>query len=137
MAKFLFLFFSIGSIIILILLFTIFFYFGDRYFSGAISLANLTALTGAILLMQKDFFKLLDFLKEFGKEFAEVQTMWNFFDSTPQISGYHEGNTFTYKKGDISLHDITYSYTGEKNIFEDFSLTLSGGKITALVGPSG
>jgi hypothetical protein len=36
-------------------------------------------------MMQKVFMNTLDFLKNFTKEFAEVQNMWNFFDTAPQI----------------------------------------------------
>jgi len=49
-------------------------------------------------MMQNVFMNTLDFLKNFTKEFAEVQNLWDFFDSTPQIVGYEEGNTFEHKK---------------------------------------
>jgi hypothetical protein len=41
-------------------------------------------------MMQNVFLNTLDFLKNFTKEFAEVENMWNFFDNTPQIEGYEE-----------------------------------------------
>jgi hypothetical protein len=36
-------------------------------------------------MMQKDFINILDFIKNFVKDFAEVENLWDFFDNTPQI----------------------------------------------------
>jgi len=78
-------FFVIWTIVVIILLYTVFIYFWKEYFSWNISLATIAGLSGAILMMQKVFTDTLEYLKNFTKEFAEVQTMWQFFDTTPQI----------------------------------------------------
>ncbi len=137
MATFLVPFFSIGNIIVLTLLYSLFFYFWDGYFSWEIELASIAALTGAVLMMQKDFIWLLDFLKNFWREFAEVQNMWNFFDTTPQIIWYEDGKDFVHKDGRIVIQNMSYSYEASQPIFQDFDLKIPGNKITALVGPSG
>jgi len=40
-------------------------------------------------------------------------------------------------KDRLELDDITFSYDGHRKIFENFSLTIEAGKITALIGASG
>ncbi|NDK10230.1 ABC transporter ATP-binding protein, partial [Candidatus Gracilibacteria bacterium] len=137
MAIFLVPFFLVGSFIIAILLFFVFHYFGKLYFSGDISLGYIAGLTGALLMMQSVFFNFLDFLKNFGKDFAEVQVFWDFFDTTPQIQGYEEGITFNHKNGTIELKNLSFGYDENNLIFKNFSLKLQGENVTAFVGPSG
>ena len=93
--------------------------------------------TGAIIMMQSIFMGTLDFIKNFTKEFAEVQNLWDFFDSTPRIEWYEEGKEFIHKLWKIELKNIAYGYEENKKIFEDFHVTLEWEKITALVWPSG
>ncbi|MCH8518347.1 ABC transporter ATP-binding protein/permease [Candidatus Gracilibacteria bacterium] len=130
-------FFALGFVITTSLLYVVFMYFGSAYFTGEVSLGMIAALAGTILMMQKVFLTTLDFIKNFSKEFAEIENLWFFFDSTPQIIGYEEGNIFKYKTGDIDLKNISYSYTENTPVLKDFSLSLAGGKVTAFVGPSG
>jgi ABC-type multidrug transport system fused ATPase/permease subunit len=129
-------FFTIWIVIVIVLLFFIFIYFWDLYFKWEISLGLIAGITGAILMMQNVFLNTLDFLKNFTKEFAEVENMWNFFDNTPQIEGYEEWKTFKHKAWAISLQNLSYSYDESKPIFENFDLNIPGNKITALVWPS-
>lgn len=77
------------------------------------------------------------FFRAFTKEFTTVENMWNFFDTTPQIIGYEEGNIFTHKSWKIELKKINYGYDASKPIFQNFDLNIPGSKITALVWPSG
>ena len=69
-------------------------------------------------------------------EFAEVQNLWDFFDSTPQIVGYEEGNTFEHKKWKIQIKNLSFGYDDENLVFKDFSLKILWEKVTAFVGPS-
>jgi len=96
MAYFLVPFFWLWNLIIVILLFVIFIYFGNLYFSWWVSLGLIAATSWAILMMQKEFINTLDFLKNFWRDFAEIQNMWDFFDSTPQIQWYDTGETFLH-----------------------------------------
>lgn len=130
-------FFSLGIIVIIVLLYVIFVFLGYQYFNGQVSLSLVAALSWAILMMQKVFMSTLDFLKNFTKEFAEVRNMWDFFDYTPQIQGYDTWSNFKHISWDISLTDISYWYDKNRKIFYNFSLGITGNKITALVWPSG
>jgi ABC-type multidrug transport system fused ATPase/permease subunit len=130
-------FFTIGIIIVIILLFFVFIYFWNLYLKWEVSLGLIAGITGAILMMQNVFLNTLDFLKNFTKEFAEVQNMWNFFDTTPEIEGYEEWKTFNHISWAISLQNINYAYDESIPIFKNFTLDIPGNQITALVWPSG
>ncbi|MCR5412549.1 MAG: hypothetical protein K6E76_06305 [Patescibacteria group bacterium] len=43
---------------------------------------------------------------------------------------------FHYKKGEICIKNLGFSYNEGNPVFDDFSLTLEGGKKTAFVGLS-
>lgn len=72
---------------------------------------------------------------------THVEKLWEFHDNPHKMVGYLEGDTFKYKKGDINITSIAYSYDAsdwqEDSIFTDFSLTITWGQKTALVGMSG
>ncbi len=42
-----------------------------------------------------------------------------------------------YLKGDISFHDVAFSYEGNKPVLEKINLQIDAGKTVAFVGPSG
>ncbi len=130
-------FFALGFLIVIILLYIVFLYFWEKYFTWEVSLWLIVWLSWAILLMEKVFVNTLDFLKNFTKQFAEIQRMWDFFDEAPQMEGYEEGKIFEHKTWEISLKNISYGYEASQMVFQDFSLDISGSKITALVWPSG
>ena len=130
-------FFVLGIVIVIILLYAVFLYFWKMYFLWNMSLWLIASITGAILMMQKVFMNVLDFIKNFSKEFAEVQVLWDFFDSTPEMQWYDGWNIFEYKAGQISIEQVSYSYDDAKPVFQNFSLNISWKNITALVWPSG
>ncbi len=137
MAIYLVPFFIIWSLIIMILLFIVFIYFWDLYLEWKIWLALITSLTGSLLMMQTVFLNFLDFLKTFWKDFSEVEVLWDFLDTTPQIQWFEEWNTFQHKNWKIELKNISYWYDESKPVFKKLSLEIPGSKVTALVWPSG
>lgn len=137
MSPFMVPFFSLWILIVVILFYFVFLYFGDLYFKWDISLWLIAWITGAIIMMQSIFMGTLDFIKNFTKEFAEVQNLWDFFDSTPRIEWYEQGEEFIHKLWKIELKNIDYAYEENKKIFENFNVKIEWEKITALVWPSG
>jgi len=76
------------------------------------------------LYFEKSMNGFIAFYKDFSKNAHEITGLWDFFDSTPCIRGYEEGKPFSYEHGNIQLQNISYGYRADKNIFEDFSLSI-------------
>ncbi len=87
--------------------------------------------------MQKSLTEFISFYVDASKRFVTLEKLWDFFDTTPQITGYEEWNTFTYETWYIELQNLSYAYEGNKNVFENFDLKVRGWNITAFVWPSG
>lgn len=69
----------------------------------------------------------IDFFKNFTKNLYQVQKMWHLFDNGKEIAWLYEWKNFEYKKGDIEIKNLHFSYW-ENAIFEDFSLKVEGSK---------
>jgi len=115
----------------------IIYFFAQLIFDWNIDTSYFLALFWMITLLEANIGYFIVFFKDFTKEFVTIERLWSFFDSTPQITGYEEGNTFEYKSWDIALHNISYSYSKNTPVFQNFNLKIDGGKVTALVWPSG
>lgn len=123
----------IMSLIILV----IFIVLWDEVINWSISLSIIVWLSGTFIIMQKSIADALSFYVQITKRFVSIEKLWNFSDTTPQITGYDEWKTFKHKSWEVSLKDVSYGYDELKLIFENFSLDIPGNQITALVWPSG
>ena len=115
----------------------ILFYVGLWYFSWDFTLSFFVWLFAIMALMEATVNGTMKFFRNFTKEFTTIESLWNFFDTTPQIEGYDKWEIFKHSYWAISLKNLTYGYTADRQIFESLSLDLKGNQITALVWPSG
>ena len=81
--------------------------------------------------------KFSNFYKEFTNEFTDVEKMRNTFDEIPNMKNKYSDVNFKYKKWDIKIENISFSYDAKSNVFDNFSLNIDGWKKTALVWESG
>lgn len=123
----------VSSIAIIFLLY----FLWNSYLNGNITLSVIVGIISVLVMMKDAIDKGIIFFKDFTKNFVDIEKLWEFFDEAPKIERYDIWKTFLYKKGEIFLENISYSYVAGKNILENFSLDLEWWKITALVGPSG
>ena len=123
--------------VLTLLIFAVFFFLWWAVLWGDVNLSIVVWLTGTLIIMQNTISNALSFYVAFTKDFIDVEKLWDFFDTTPQIEGYEEWNTFKHESGKIELKNLSYGYTPETPIFKDFSLKIPGNSVTALVGPSG
>lgn len=122
---------------IAILLILSYYFLGYWYLEWRVELSILVGLSGTLIVIQKVIYENLSFYIDFTKEFVKVTKLWDFFDATPEILWYDDGELFQYKNGTIELKDISFWYGENKNIFDHFNLLVAGGKITAFVWNSG
>ena len=126
-----------ASFLVSLVLIILFYVLGKEILSGDTSLWLLVWISGTLIVMQRSITDSMNFYIDFSKDFIDVEKLWTFFDTTPQIQGYAEWNTFIHKTWKVELKNINYGYTPENPIFKDFSLKIPWNQITALVWPSG
>ena len=110
--------------------------YGMQILSGHSSFSEFTLIWMMMNQISGVLFDASDAMMTYYEQLPQVQKLRSTFEDIPKIVGYEEGKTFTYKKGQISLDKVGFSY-GEKEIFHDFNLQIAGGQKTALVGGSG
>lgn len=81
--------------------------------------------------------KFSNFYKEFTDDFTHIEKMRNTFDDIPNMKNKYSNIIFKYKKWDIKIDNISFSYNSKINVFDKFSLDISGWKKTAFVWESG
>lgn len=79
--------------------------------------------------------ELIWFYDYYTREFYNIEKLWDFMDSTPEIEWLNDWKDFEYKTWDIELKNINFSYW-DTEVFKDFSLKVEWNKITALVWES-
>ncbi len=109
---------------------------GYALFHGMLSLEVFVMIFFAFGYLDTTVLQATEVYKNFTRDFAEVRKLWDDFDQAPLIHGYSEGAEFNPNNGSIEVKDLSFSY-GDNPIFTDFSLSITGGKKTALVGLSG
>ena len=112
-------------------------YYGWRIIEYGGELSLFVGLLASATLFQKVLDNSIILYKEFTNEFTAVQRLWNTFDEIPNMKNKYTDVMFKYKKWDIKIDNISFSYNNVLNIFYNFSLNIDGWKKTALVWESG
>ena len=94
-------------------------------------------LLASATLFQKVLDSSIILYKEFTNEFTAVQRLWDTFDEIPNMKNKYTESTFKYKKWDIRIDNISFSYDNKSDVFDKFSLNIDGWKKTARVWESG
>ncbi|MEH1850509.1 MAG: peptidase domain-containing ABC transporter [Nostoc sp.] len=80
----------------------------------------------------------LKFIDEFTRAKTATQRLTEVIDSTPENqSDTKKPFTKIPSNADISCTNLNFHYPGRLELLQDFSLTIPGGKVIALVGTSG
>lgn len=125
------------NVILSLVILCLFIYLWNSYFNWDITISAIVWIVSALIIMKTAVEKWIDFFKNFTKEFTDIEKIWDFFDNSPNIKRYNSWDKFEYKKWDIELNNLGYSYIKWKSVLKDFSLKIKGGDIIALVWNSG
>lgn len=66
-----------------------------------------------------------------------LRMIYSLFEMSPQIKDAPDAVPVKDPKGDIVFDGVSFGYHGDQPVFSDLSLTLEGGKTTAIVGSTG
>jgi ATP-binding cassette, subfamily C, bacterial len=81
---------------------------------------------------------IISFVDEFTTAKTAVQRLTEVIDTTPENEGDGK-KPFTSISGEVDIicTNVNFHYTGRVDLLEDFTLTIPGGKVTAIIGKSG
>lgn len=106
-----------------------------QYFSWKIGIGELSAMLWCMLLIDSVITEFVRAYKNFTKDINIVEKLWDVFDNAPKWRPFSSWVNFFYKKGNISLKNITFSYD-TLPVFEQFSLEIAWWTRSAFVGES-
>ncbi|EKE29873.1 MAG: hypothetical protein ACD_2C00083G0001 [uncultured bacterium (gcode 4)] len=93
---------------------------------------DFVALSWILILLERAINSLVNFYKNFTKNFIDIEKLFDVLEEIPEIKWYEKWPDFMCKNWDIELRDMTFSYWNEK-IFENFNLKICGWVKVALV----
>ncbi|MBP7773488.1 ABC transporter ATP-binding protein [Candidatus Gracilibacteria bacterium] len=114
-----------------------YYYLGMRVFGASYSLSDMIGIMTVLAMFEVTLRDSIEYYESFTKAFVHIEKLWEFMDHTTEIEGYNTGTKFQFKKGDYELQNVGFSYHSQSSVLENFSVKISGGKKTALVGRSG
>ena len=88
-------------------------------------------------LLADEFEKFSLFYKDITDQFANVQKLRETFDEIPNMKNKHSNICFKYKKWEINIKNISFSYDWISKILDNFSLKINWWQKTAFVWESG
>ncbi len=107
------------------------------YLVNEISLPHLILLASLTGTLSGLFFDITELYMNLSDQVVSIEQLWNKIEDAPKTKNLFSGETFEYKKGEIRLENVDFSYVADTPILEKFSYTFEAGKRYALVGPSG
>ena len=103
---------------------------------GGLSVGSLSCFLSYANQYTKPFNEISGVITELQNALACAGRVFELIEEPSQISD--EGNkVLESTDGDVSLHDVCFSYVPEKKLIENFNLTVTPGQRVAIVGPTG
>ena len=110
--------------------------FGLWLWDKTINFWEFVSLMSVIYILEQTLDRFTSIYIDFTKIFVDVEKLWDFFDSTPELKWYSNWKEFKHIEWKIEIENLNYWYLKNKPVFKDFNLKLKGWKITAFVGNS-
>ena len=112
------------------------FWYGIQIINGNTGFAEFILIWMMMNQVTGVLFDLNDIMGNYYWQIVFVEKLRNTFDEIPKLRWYEEGKNFHLYEGEIVLEKVNFSY-GNKNVFNNFTLHIQGGKKTTFVGESG
>lgn len=126
-----------ASIMMMLVQAGIYLVIGIGVMRGDYTIATLVLLSGLTMTVYKYFWNIQRSMNSYNRYMVWVDQLLDLMDNTPLIQEHENLPFFVCKWWDIQIEKLGFAYSNTKQIFDEFSLTLAGGKKYALVGPSG
>ena len=103
------------------------------YWTWVINFWEFVSLMSVTYILDQIFSNSINLYIIYTKLFVEIEKLWDFFDNTKEIKWYDTWNDFKFKKWEIRIEKLSYSYVKWKKIFNDFTLNIEWEKVIAFV----
>lgn len=109
---------------------------GMFMYNGKISFGDYSAFIVSVNLFLNPINTMIRFMEQFQNGFAGFERFLNLLAEMPEVDA-PDATPIDHVKGEIQFRDVSYGYTGDKNVLHHVNLKVGVGKKFALVGPSG
>ena len=104
---------------------------------GAITVGDLTCLLSYANQYTKPFNEISGVVTELQNALACAGRIFELIEEESQIPDAENAVELQNVKGNVSLHDVEFSYDPKRPLIRDFNLTVKPGQRVAIVGPTG
>lgn len=104
---------------------------------GAITVGDLTCLLSYANQYTKPFNEISGVVTELQNALACAGRIFELIEEEPQIPDTENAVELKNVQGNVSLHDVEFSYDPKRPLIRDFNLTVKPGQRVAIVGPTG
>ncbi|WP_288394920.1 ABC transporter ATP-binding protein [uncultured Vagococcus sp.] len=112
--------------------------FGSYYtIKGDITNGNFVGFILLSNVFARPIEKINTMLESYPKGFAGFRRLTDELDTTPSIQNSENAIDVSALKGDITYHNVDFSYSDGTRVLDQLSLTINQGETVAFVGPSG
>ncbi|MDE5695843.1 MAG: ABC transporter ATP-binding protein/permease [Lachnospiraceae bacterium] len=104
---------------------------------GRISVGQLTSFLSYANQYTKPFNEISGVVTELQTALACAGRVFEFIEEEPQIPDAENAAVLSAPKGNITMQNVSFSYSPEQKLIQDFNLEVKSGQRVAIVGPTG
>lgn len=105
--------------------------------SGNMSIGILTCMLSYVNQYTKPFNEITGVITELQNAFACIERIFELLNAKSEPLDKFDAVCLDGLEGNIEIKDVFFSYNKEKNLIEDFNLSVKKGQKVAIVGPTG
>ena len=105
--------------------------------SGNMSIGILTCMLSYVNQYTKPFNEITGVITELQNAFACIERIFELLNEKSEPLDKFDAVCLDDLEGNIEIKDVFFSYNKEKNLIEDFNLSVKKGQKVAIVGPTG
>ena len=105
--------------------------------NGGISVGRLSCFLSYANQYTKPFNEISGVITELQNALTCASRIFNLIDEEAQVPDAHDAFVLTDAQGHVELENVSFSYTSDKKLIENFNLKVKPGERVAIVGPTG
>lgn len=105
--------------------------------AGTLTVGGLSCLLSYANQYTKPFNEISGVITELQNALVCAGRVFALIEETPEVPDAENAGQLADVKGAVSINHVSFSYTPEKPLIEDFDLTVTPGQRIAIVGPTG